>query len=168
MKYCVKCGSKINGKFCSNCGAKIEETPTQITPEMAAYLNNEMVASKQHNGYRLATGIVMIIVSSLVLFAALVLLSAKDGYEHSIIFDYDLVKSAFIFALALPGLCTLTGGILSIASRNNNNLLLTSGILYLVAALINLIAITDISILFILACTFGIINIVFYSKARQM
>ena len=126
-----------------------------------------MNAKKQHNGYRISTGIIMIVISSFVLFAALVLTSNKSSvYSRYITIDYDALTTAILFALTLPGLCTLAGGILSIVSKKNNNLLLVSGILYLVAALVNMLAITDISILFILACTFGIINIVFYSKAR--
>lgn len=170
MKYCVNCGTKINGKFCSNCGAKVEneQTSKEITPEIQEYIYNQMNNKKNHNGYRISTGIIMIVVSAFLLFAAIYLDSVKsDPFRY---YDYNKLFMALntnvTFALTIPALLVLTGGILSIVSKKNNNLLLVSGILYLVAALCNMMAISDISILFILACTFGIINIVFYSKAR--
>ena len=173
--YCSNCGSKVEGKFCSNCGKEVIQNNiqenvqnNQFSPEMNEYFKEKLESKKNHNGYRLATGIVMIIIGALVLLASLALSDRLDSKSHynisSIYYAYRNIDLTLVFTL--PGLLVLAGGILSIVSRKSNVLLLISGIGYLCAALINMSAIKDISILFILCCIFGPINIVFYSKAR--
>lgn len=172
MKYCVKCGTKITGNFCANCGYKVEQEVTnQITPEMAEYLNRQMYGKKCHNGYRISTGIIMIVVGAILLFTALYLESLKSDpykyYRSANIYRSIISNVNIIATFVIPSLLCIAGGILSVISKKQNTLLLISGILYLVAALCNMVAISDISILFILACTFGVINIVFYSQVRN-
>lgn len=159
MKYCSNCGSKVEGSFCSNCGAKIqtEENNAQFNSEVNAYFQKKLQSSKNHDIYRLVVGIIMIIIGTCIFIAGM-----DEGSKlEYMIYGYDMT-----LAFTLPGLLTLAAGILSIVSRKVNVLLLISGILYLVAAICNVCGISDISILFILCCIFGPINIVFYTKTR--
>ena len=167
MKYCSNCGSKVEGSFCSNCGTKVGETNTQISGDVNSYLQQQMESKMNHNGYRLSVGIIMIIVGALILLAGLVINSALESGSFSDRLQYiEYVNLNLTLAFILPGLSVLAGGILSIISRKENTLLLISGICYLAAAVLNICAISDISILCILCLIFGPINIVFYTKAR--
>ena len=172
--YCSNCGSKTEGKFCSNCGKEVVESnvvnsqTNQLNPEMTEYFKQKLENKKNHNGYRLASGIVMIVLGAVILLAAITISDALDKTGYRSLSDMYLAYRGLniTFVFTLPGLLILAGGILSIVSRKNNTLLLISGIAYLTAAIINMCAISDISILFILCCVFGPINLVFYSKSR--
>ena len=157
MKYCSNCGAKMEGNFCSNCGAKsVQENETQINQEVADYIKTKVEGKKNHNGYRLSVGIIMIVLGALVFIGGL---NIEDALE-----TFGIESSQVTMALTLPGLLCITGGILSITSKKNNTLLLASGIAYLVAAVLNIITISDISLLAILCCVFGPINIAFSTK----
>ena len=172
MKYCSNCGSKVEGSFCSNCGAKIESNiqvnnGNQLNNEVNNYFQQQIQKKKNHDGYRLASGIVMIILGVIVFFAGIYIKSELDGstiYKAIQYREYFDMNLTLVFVL--PGLLTLAGGILSIVSRKENILLLISGIAYCVAALCNICAISNISILAIVCLVFGPINIVFYTKTR--
>ena len=158
MKYCNNCGSKINGNFCSNCGAKIQvEENNQLNNEVNEYLKQQIESKKNHDVYRLVVGIIMIILGVCIFVTGM-----NDDYTSL----YRLVGYDITLAFILPGLFTLAGGILSIVSKKMNVLLLVSGILYLLSAICNVCGISDISILFVLCCIFGPINITYYVKTR--
>ena len=127
-------------KFCPNCGSELTEGQV-----FCANWGKELVKQpekkevKNHNTYAIVTGIVMIIlgISLLSLFGT------------------------SIFVYGLPGLCGISGAVVGMNSTKNKKLLMISGIIYLVGAVINTIAITDISIFGILSIVFGILNIKF-------
>lgn len=174
--YCSNCGSKVEGKFCSNCGKEVVENNVvdntqnnQFNPEMNEYFKQKLENKKNHSGYRIASGVVMIVLGAIILLSALTISDALDSRSYRSFSDMYLAYRGLniTFVFTLPGLLILAGGILSIVSKKNNTLLLISGVAYLTAAIINMCAISDISILFILCCVFGPINLVFYSKSRQ-
>ncbi len=170
MKYCSNCGSKVEGSFCTNCGAKIQEnlnSGTQLNGDVNAYLQQQMESKQNKNGYRLAVGVIMIILGAIIFVAGMVVDSALNGGNYLEALKYiEYAKMNLTLAFILPGLAILAGGILSIVSRKMNTLLLISGICYLSAAVFNICAISDISLLTILCLIFGPINIVFYTKTR--
>ena len=163
--YCSNCGSKVEGRFCPNCGKEVtqngvfqQENNGQISPELNAYFKQKLDSKKNHDVYRIVVGIVMIILGFCITIAGL----SEDYTLEYILLGYNLT-----LAFVLPGIFILAGGILSIVSKKVNILLLISGILYLAAAICNLCGISNISLLFILSCIFGPLNIVFYSKAQK-
>ncbi len=180
MKYCSNCGSKVEGSFCTNCGAKVQDAQVNnvgldanqgmnngFNNEVNAYFQKQIDAKKNHNGYRVAVGVIMIVLGAIMLFAGIVIQSALNSANVLTRLEYaQYVNINLTFAIILPSLLVLAGGILSIISKKNNMLLLISGISYLVAAVCNICAISDISILAILCLVFGPINIVFYTKTR--
>ena len=157
MNYCSNCGTKVEGNYCTNCGAKVgsnEENNVQYNNVVNTNTQNK--TKNNYDGYRIAVGIIMIIIGGLVLLG---------GLDKST--RYSLTETQIYTALIIPGLITLISGILSVVSKTSNILLLISGILYYIAAIINLSAIHDISILFILCVVFGSLNIAFYAKTNN-
>ncbi|MCM1371243.1 MAG: hypothetical protein NC181_05095 [Clostridium sp.] len=139
-KFCRNCGKELNEDqdVCLGCGTILNKSPEPIS---------QIKKSGDKAGYRITSGVVMIILGFCVLCA-----TGSEGY------DYPML----IFGI--PGLLGLTAGILSLCSKNNKILYLISGILLFLAALINFIALIDISIYALACITFGIFDIIFYVK----
>lgn len=154
--FCVHCGTEVDSSFCPNCGTKVEDE-NQYSSEVNEYVKQKLESKKNHNTYRTVTGIVMIILG-----ACLLIFSMSDGQTHI----YESYGYHIMLGSTLPGVFSLAGGILSLLSKNRNELLLFSGISYFVGAVINMCGISDVSILFIMSCIFGVLNIVFYNKTR--
>lgn len=149
-RFCGNCGSKVEGEFCSNCGTKVG-APANTG------VNTQMQNKENHATYRLVVGIIMIILGSCIFIA-----SVGDNAS-----TLEAVGYNTFLGFTIPGLCALAGGILSIVSRKNNQMLLFSGICFVVTAISNMCGIKDISLLFILCCIFAPLNFVFYSKANK-
>ena len=155
-RFCVHCGSEVDSSFCPNCGTKVEDG-TQYSNEVNECVKQKLDNKKNHGTYRIVVGIVMIIIG-----ACLLIFSMND--EQTLV--YELYGYSIMLGFTLPGVFSLAGGILSLLSKNKNILLLCSGISYFVGAIINMCGISDVSLLFIMSCVFGILNIVFFKKAR--
>jgi len=141
-KFCVNCGKELSEEqeVCLGCGKIIpRESVTQVVPKK----------EKNHNGYRMTTGIIMIILGICLLAA-----STTNDYGNPVL------------VFGLPGLFGLISGILTLSSKKNSNLLFISGILLLLAAVVNFVGIVDLSIFAICAIIFGILNIK-YSKEKK-
>ncbi len=85
MKYCSNCGSKVEGSFCTNCGAKIQDnlnSGTQLNGDVNAYLQQQMESKQNKNGYRLAVGVIMIILGAIIFVAGMVVDSALNGGNY--------------------------------------------------------------------------------------
>lgn len=138
-KYCQNCGKELNENqdICLGCGVVINKS----TP-------GKKKNNGSHSGYKTTTGIIMIVLG------ACMILGASDD-----LYDYPLI------VFSIPGLLGLTSGILSLVSKKRPNLLLVSGILLFIGALVNFLGIVDVSIFMILAIIFGIFNII-YSKDK--
>ena len=158
-KFCSNCGSPLNGKFCSNCGAKSEiNSANGLSEEANRYINQKIASKQNHNGYRIAVGVIMIILGALILIGL---------FNESTILEHESLEYDMGLGLLLPSIAVLIGGILSIISVNDNNLLLPSGICYIAAAVYNFFGIRDISLLFILCCVFAPINFAYYSSVKN-
>ena len=155
-RFCVHCGAEVESSFCPNCGTKIEDG-TQYSNEVNNYVQQKIDSKKNHNVYRTVVGIVMIIIG-----ACLLIFSMNDEQTRV----YELYGYSIMLGFTLPGVFSLAGGILSIVSKNKNELLLYSGISYFAGAVINMCGISDVSLLFIMSCVFGVLNIVFYKKTH--
>ena len=156
MNYCSNCGTKVEGNYCTNCGAKIENSENTTIQHNNVVYTNIQQKENNYDGYRIAVGIIMIIIGGLV---------SLGGVQATS--SYGLTEMQIYTALIIPGFLTIISGILSIVSKNNNVLLLVSGVLYFVAAIANFFTIRDISILFILCAVFGSLNIAFYNKTNK-
>ena len=148
--YCSKCGEKIEGNFCTHCGTEagqiVKDSPIKVT-------------DNKHNTYRLVVGIIMLILGSIIFMASL---------SEETVAKYEIIGYDITMGFMIPGIVTLVGGVLSIVSRKENNtLLLLSGICYVAAAVSNCYGIKDISLLFIMCCVFSILNFVFYTKSNK-
>lgn len=160
-KFCSKCGSKIEGAFCTNCGTKANEKAEAtkiISNDVNDYLKDKARAKRDHSTYRLVLGIIMIVLGFCVFIVSL---------DEGSVTKYEDMGYNVTLGFMLPGIAALAGGILSIISRKTNKLLLVSGICYLLAAILNVCGIQDISLLFILCCIFVPLNFVFYSKTNK-
>ena len=157
-KFCGKCGAEITDDFCTSCGAKANEATTAVSSDVNEYFRDKLMSKKRHNAYRIAAGVIMLILGFLVTFAGLL----YDELEVSVSFDNVAL------ALVLPGIFTFVGGLLSIISKKVNVLLLCSGISYILAAIFNAIGIQNISLLFILCAIYAPINIVYYFQAEKL
>ena len=157
-KFCGKCGAEITEDFCTKCGAKAKASKSNDS--VNEYFHEKLMNKKRHNGYRIAAGVIMLILGFLVTFAGLF----YDEYDVSISISDDAVA----LALILPGIFAFIGGILSIISKKVNVLLLVSGIFYILTAIFNAIGIQDILLLFILCAIYAPINIVYYFKAEKL
>ena len=155
-KFCGKCGAEIKDDFCTNCGANGNES-TQRN-DVNEYFHEKLMNKKRHNGYRIASGIIMIILGFLLMCVCI-------AYDEV---DVDLSSYNLTVVFLIPGLLTLAGGILSIISKKVNVCLLISGILYATAAICNAIGIENISLLFIICCIYAPLNIVYYVKTKQL
>lgn len=155
-KFCGKCGAEITEDFCTSCGAKASETTKRN--DVNEYFHEKLMSKKRHNGYRIAGGIIMIILGFLLTCVCL----ASDEV------DVDLSSYNLTLVFLIPGLLTMVGGILSIISKKVNVCLLISGILYALAAIFNAIGIENISLLFIICCVYAPLNIVYYIKAEKL
>ncbi|MEE3343812.1 MAG: zinc ribbon domain-containing protein [Bacilli bacterium] len=132
----------------SNETASIEEAT------MNEYQKGKLRDAKEHNNYRLVTGIIMSILGALIL-----LYSFSGGLDDRL----NIVNQNKYLVFVIPGLGILAGGILSIISRRKDRiLLLASGISYIIGAVVNMLGIGNVSLLCLLAVVFGIINCVFY------
>lgn len=163
VKFCSKCGTKVEGTFCTNCGSKIgeeKEAGKIISNDVNDYLEDKARAKRNHDIYRLVVGIVMIIIGFCVFVGSL-------DEELLIEKGVNLDDINVTLALTLPGLAALAGGILSIIARKNNKMLLISGFCYVAAAICNVAGIQDVSLYFILWCIFAPLNFVFYSKTEK-
>ena len=160
-KFCGKCGAELKDEFCTSCGAKAGEAASSaaVGNDVNEYFREKMMNKKKHNGYRMAAGIIMIILGALLCCVAI----AADDIESVDVSSYNV---ALVFLI--PGLFTLVGGILSIISRKVNVLLLVSGILYALAAICNAIGIENISLLFIICAVYAPVNIVYYVQALKL
>ena len=147
--FCSKCGEKIEGSFCTNCGTPAGQVVAQ---PVAKEVDNN------HNTYKLVVGIIMVILGCLIFIATL---------DDTTVAKYELVGYDVTLGFMIPGIAAAVGGVLSIISRNNNQMLLFSGVAYAAAAVCNCIGIKDVSILCILSVIFGILNFVFYAKANK-
>ena len=140
------------GKFCQNCGKELSENQ-DICLGCGVLLNKEKVTETvkvkekgKHSVYKTTTGIIMI-----VLGACMILGANDDIYEFPVI------------VFSIPGLLGIVAGILNLNSKKNPSLLVISGTLLFIGALVNFLGIIDVSIFMILAIVFGIFNII-YSK----
>lgn len=93
-----------------------------------------------HKGYRISTGIITLVLSGLIFVAGLQ-----------------------VTALLAIGALGVIGGILSLLANKNKKFYLISGIILLVAALLNIVIIKNVSLFAIYAVVIGIFNIK-YSK----
>ena len=94
----------------------------------------------EHKGYRITTGIITLVLSGLIFVAGLQ-----------------------VTALLAIGALGVIGGILSLLANKNKMFYLISGIILLVAALLNIVIIKNVSLFAIYAVVIGILNIK-YSK----
>ena len=94
----------------------------------------------EHKGYRITTGIITLVLSGLIFVAGLQ-----------------------VTALLAIGALGVIGGILSLLANKNKMFYLISGIILLVAALLNIVIIKDVSLFAIYAVVIGIFNVK-YSK----
>ena len=147
--FCSKCGEKLEGNFCTNCGTQAGQVVAAAAPKT---VNND------HNTYKLVVGIIMVILGALIFIGSL---------DDASVAKYELIGYDVTLGFMVPGIAAAVGGILSIISRNNKQMLLFSGIAYAAAAACNCIGIKDVSLLFILSVIFGILNFVFYAKANK-
>ena len=140
-KFCTNCGKELqeNQDVCLSCGKMIEREVIKVDTKKT---------DNKHNAYRIITGIIMILLG-LSLLAA----SSTSDYGNPVL------------VFGLPGLLGLISGILSLCSSKNSNLLFISGILLLLAAVVNFVGIIDISLFAIAAIIIGIFNIK-YSKKK--
>lgn len=143
QQYCGNCGKKLEMgmNFCSSCGKPImQEQGISANQQNNLMVNN---VNKKGGTYKLITGIIMIILASCVLLAGTM------GEEGS------------LMIYIIPGFLGLVAGILNICSRTRYNLLKVSGILFIIAAVVNFFGIYDISLYAILSIVCGIINLFF-------
>ncbi len=157
-KFCGKCGAEITEDFCTSCGAKASEATATVNSDVNEYFRDKLMSKKRHNAYRIAAGVIMLILGFLVTIAGLL----YDDLDVSIAFDNVAL------ALVLPGIFTFVGGLLSIISKKVNVLLLCSGISYILAAIFNAVGIQNISLIFILCAIYAPINIVYYFQAEKL
>ena len=94
----------------------------------------------EHKGYRITTGIITLVLSGLIFVAGLQ-----------------------VTTLLAIGALGVIGGILSLLANKNKKFYLISGIILLVAALLNIVIIKNVSLFAIYAVVIGIFNIK-YSK----
>ena len=94
----------------------------------------------EHKGYRITTGIITLVLSGLIFVAGLQ-----------------------VTTLLAIGALGVIGGILSLLANKNKMFYLISGIILLVAALLNIVIIKNVSLFAIYAVVIGIFNIK-YSK----
>lgn len=156
-KFCGNCGKEMSDeqRFCSNCGKEFANNvnqPIYSNSNMNSYTynnvyNNVNHVQSTHNTYKLVVGILMIILCVCLLSAGL------SSYEDNAMFIY-----------VFPGILGMVSSIMTICSRNNHGLLKPAGIIFIVGAGINFLAIYDISIYAILAVVFGVLNIMYCKK----
>ena len=142
-KFCTNCGKELKEEqdVCLNCGKAVAnmQPSEEVKPEEKK--------DKNHNTFKMVTGIIMIVLGFCLVAAS----GSLDYYDSPLL------------VFTIPGLLGLISGILAINSKKNNSLLLPAAILLFAGALINIVAIRDISIFAILGIVFGIFYIK-YSK----
>ncbi len=128
-KFCSQCGNELKegATFCGKCGNKIGE-------------NNK---NQTNSSYEMVTGVIMIILGSILILGSLSLLSSFDT----------------ILMFLIPGIAGIAGGILNIKSIKDKELLKTAAIIFFVGAISNFVAIIDISLFTIGAVIIGIMNL---------
>lgn len=139
-KFCTNCGKEIkeDQDICLGCGKIIKKEPTPV--------------KKDHKTYIITTCIIMLVISASLLISGLSESTLEYGNR--------------IIVFTIPGVLGIIGGVLSLLGNKNKMLLLISGLVYFTGALINFVAIIDISIFAILSIIFGIFNII-YSKEKE-
>ena len=139
-KFCTNCGKEIkeDQDICLGCGKIIKKEPTSV--------------KKDHKTYIITTSIIMLVISASLLISGLNESTLEYGNR--------------IIMFTIPGVLGIIGGVLSLLGNKNKMLLLISGLVYFTGALINFVAIIDISIFAILSIIFGIFNII-YSKEKE-
>lgn len=152
-RFCVNCGTEVNENFCPNCGAKVGEVNTINDVQTVEKSSDK----KNFNVYKLIVGIIMIFFG-----VCLVIFSSNSDKTYL----YELAGYNIALAFTIPGILSLISGTLSILSRKNNILLIPTAVIFFITAIVNMVGISDISVLFIMSCVFGILNIVFYMKTR--
>lgn len=140
------------GKFCTNCGKEIKDDQDICLGCGRIIKKEQKLPPKDHKTYIIATGIIMIIISASLLISGLSESTLEYGNR--------------ILMFTIPGVLGIIGGTLGLLGNKDKKLLLISGLVYFSGALINFVAIIDISIFAILAIVFGIFNII-YSKEKQ-
>ena len=165
--YCTNCGSQIHGEFCTNCGMRVVGNIQTTTR------NNE-----KHKNFSFKF-MVFIAIFILMYGANRIRLYAEYQsilrYKETAFFvspdiairglqleklNLDIVD--IIFSLIIPGLCILIG--CAISNRKEKNSYLISGLLYLLAALSNIITLSRNIVLFIGCLIFGIANIIIHTE----
>jgi len=166
----------MNNNFCKNCGTPLQpgyqvcpSCGTPVAPvQQPMPMNNQqpmggvqmpmgpqpyyqVPPKPKYSGYFMASSIIMLIFG--------VLLVLGSGTQDTTV-DTTM-------ALVLPGICGIVGGILCLIGKNNKIMIMVSGGVYILATIINSIAIGDVSIYGILAIVFGVLNIVFGLKVTK-
>lgn len=152
-RFCVNCGTEVNENFCPNCGAKVGQVNTINDVQTVQKSDSK----KSYNVYKLIVGIIMIF------FGFCLVVFSGDSDKTYL---YELAGYDIALAFTIPGVLCLISGTLSIISRKKFILLIPTAVLFFITAIVNMIGISDISILFLMCCVFGILNIVFYVKTR--
>ena len=147
-KFCQYCGHELNidQDVCLGCGKAVNKAPENVEPQTKKI---------KHNGYYITTSIIMII------FAASMVIT---GLNAETIAEYELIYENLSMVFTIPGLLGLAGAIICLAGKKNKNMLIASGICYIVGAAVNLIGIADLSIFTIYAIIIAVFNIVFATK----
>jgi hypothetical protein len=169
----------MNNSFCKNCGTPLQPgyqacpscgTPVTAMPQPMP-MNNQPMGGPQmpmgqpmgpqpyyqappkqkYSGYFAASSIIMIIIGAILIV----------GSGSQTAFD-DVTM-----ALVLPGICGVVGGILCLVGKKNKVMVMASGGVYILATILNSIAISDVSLYGIAGVVFGILNIVFGLKINQ-
>ena len=158
-KKCNVCGQEVEGNFCQNCGNKVTEESGAVSKELTDFMAQKLENKKNHSVYKVTVGIIMTIIGALVLIGGL----AEDS---DVIFG-ELLDYNVTLAFVIPGIATIIGGVTHIVSKYVKPMLPVSGTLYLVAAVVNMVGIENISILAILGIVFGILNLVYFFSGNK-
>lgn len=148
-KFCQYCGKELNldQDVCLGCGKTVTPATQTVAPVAKPTI--------KHNGYYISTSIIMIIMA-----ASMVI----TGFNAETIAEYELIYDNLSMVFTLPGLLGLAGAIVCLVGKKNKKMLIASGICYIAGAVVNFIAISDISIFTIMAAILASFNIVFASK----
>ena len=107
-KYCSNCGKELNNQnCCMECG-------------------NACNKGKSYRGYIKTSGIILIVIGSIIFLASL---------TSEVVNQFDKVFLTF----TIPGLFAIAAGILSLVSLSNPVYLLIAGICVLIGAISNLV-----------------------------
>lgn len=152
-KFCQYCGKELaeGQDVCLGCGKAVNRTNSQTV----VTVNPNKV---KHNGYYVSTSVIMIIIAACLLIT---------GLDSSTMDMYEIVYENPVMVFTIPGIFGLVGAIICLAGKRNKNLLIASGICYIVGAAFNIFAISDISIFAIMAGILAGFNIAFGLKTEN-